>query len=141
MCTSKTTITVTPVGNRITNSGLVAYFPPEIWVKSQGIREGNQAFITYDYGIVKNVGSSSTTVEIELSFQIHPTAAPLYHGPSVSSLWAVMNNGTGDLGVSYNSFNVGGNVSRKLKVILVVNSISMPILARARANHCGTHLL
>ena len=110
------TFSVTPIGGRITNTGLVAYLPLEIWVKSQGIApkdNGEMSYIQYDYGIVKNVGSTSTTVEIELSFKIHQTAPPL----NGHSLWAVLNNGTGELGLSDNYFNIGENVSNTLKVM------------------------
>ena len=109
------TSTVTPVGGRISRTGLVAYFPPEIWVKNQGIlsKEGvDRSYIEYYYGIVNNVGSSSTTVELELSFKIHPTAPPM----NVTTLWAVMNNGTVELGVSDNYFHIGKNVSHKIDI-------------------------
>ena len=110
------TFSVTPIGGRITKTGLVAYLPLEIGVKSQGIApndNGEMSFIQYDYGIVKNVGSTSTTVEIELSFKINQTAPPL----NGHSLWAVLNNGTGELGLSDNYFNIGENVSNTFKVM------------------------
>ena len=102
---------MTPVGNRITKSGLVAYFPPELSVKNHVTAlnaNGDLAsHIEYNYGIVKNVGSSSTTVEMELSFRIQHAAPPM----SRAEVWAALNNGTLDLRISDNSFNVGENVT------------------------------
>ena len=124
------TSTVTPVGSRITKTGLVAYFPLETWVKSQGISTtggGEMSYIAYDYGVVKNVGSSSTTVEVELAFKIHQNAPPL----NGTALWAMMNNGTLELGVSENYFNIGENVSHKINGVLIGNSVLMSILAFA----------
>ena len=114
---------MTPVGNRITKSGLVAYFPPELSVKNHVTApkaNGDLApHIEYDYGIVKNVGSSSTTVEMELSFRIHHAAPPM----SSAEVWAALNNGTLDLRISDNSFNIGENVTLQIDYGNVGNTI------------------
>ena len=105
---------MTPVGNRITKSGLVAYFPPELSVKNHVTAlnaNGDLAsHIEYNYGIVKNVGFSSTTVEVELSFRIHLAAPPM----SRVGLQAALNNGTLDLRISDNSFDIGENVTPQI---------------------------
>ena len=97
------TFSVEPVGIRITSAGLVAYFPLENWVESRSV-DGDTSVLTCDYGVVKNVhSSSSTTVEMEFSFKIHKTAAPL----NGTSLWARIN----DSNFPLPSFNIGVNVS------------------------------
>ena len=111
---------MTPVGNRITKTGLVAYFPPELSVKNYVTENGNfTPYIEYDYGIVKNVGSSSTTVEMELSFRIHHAAPPM----SSAEVWAALNNSTLDLRISDNSFNIGENVTLQIDYGNVGNTI------------------
>ena len=114
---------MTPVGNRITKTGLVAYFPPELSVKNHVTApraNGDlDSYIEYDYGIVKNVGSSSTTVEMELSFKIHHSAPPM----SRAEVWAALNNGTVELGISDNSFNIGENVTLQIDYGNVGNTI------------------
>ena len=114
---------MTPVGNLITKSGLVAYFPPELSVKNHVTEpKANGDFashIEYNYGIVKNVGSTSTTVELELSFRIHHAAPPM----SRAEVWAALNNSTLDLRISGNSFNIGENVTLQIDYGNVGNTI------------------